>query len=93
MQFGVSKEQIHSEVGSFIAEKNKEINTIDTLVSVGVSAKLISDAAGDTVSNNEYFENKKDVIEYIKRIIRPGDVILLKASNGMKLSEIVDEII
>ena len=92
-ELGDNSDNYHSEVGSFIAEKNKEINTIDTLVSVGVSAKLISDAAGDTVSINEYFENKKDVIEYIKKIIRPGDVILLKASNGMKLSEIVDEII
>ncbi|MDR1774414.1 MAG: UDP-N-acetylmuramoyl-tripeptide--D-alanyl-D-alanine ligase [Clostridioides sp.] len=39
-----------------------------------------------------YFENNKDAIQQLKNILQQGDVILVKASRGMHLEEIVDAI-
>lgn len=36
-----------------------------------------------------YFETKDDFFEQADRILNPKDTVLVKASNGMKFSEIV----
>ena len=37
-----------------------------------------------------YFETKDDFFEQADRILNPKDTVLVKASNGMKFSEIVN---
>ena len=37
--------------------------------------------------------NNEEAINYIKKISSTGDVILVKASNGMHFDEIVEQII
>ena len=39
-----------------------------------------------------YFKEKENIIEKLKQIIKKDDVILFKASNGMKFFEIVEKI-
>lgn len=38
------------------------------------------------------FENIEEVIEKVKKEQRKGDIILIKASNGMNFKKIVEEI-
>jgi len=40
-----------------------------------------------------YFEKKEDFIQVKDDIIKSGDIILLKASRGMELEKIAEEII
>ena len=40
-----------------------------------------------------YFEEREELIEKLKNIMGKGDIILFKASNGMKLFEIIQEIV
>ena len=36
------------------------------------------------------FDSRKDITEYLKARLNPGDVVLIKGSRGMKMDEIVN---
>ena len=42
--------------------------------------------------NIYYFDSKDKIVEFLKYNITSNDVILFKASNGMKFFEIADKI-
>jgi UDP-N-acetylmuramoyl-tripeptide--D-alanyl-D-alanine ligase len=44
------------------------------------------------IKSNFYFDNKEDLILMLKKRIKPGDVIYVKGSRGMKMEEVVNEI-
>ncbi len=64
------------------------INNIDILVTVGEYTKLIK----TNITNNN-FNNNLEAINYLKKVIRENDVILVKASNAMRFNEIVKALI
>ena len=43
-------------------------------------------------NNIYYFENKEDIIKLLTKIMDKNDVILFKASNGMKFFDLVKEL-
>ena len=45
------------------------------------------------IQNVYYIEDKYEIISLLERINKPGDVILLKASNGMKFYDLAEEMI
>ncbi|MBO4592143.1 MAG: UDP-N-acetylmuramoyl-tripeptide--D-alanyl-D-alanine ligase [Eubacterium sp.] len=92
-ELGPSSDDYHREVGEYIAEVVKTNGGLDELITIGESAKFIAQGASqaDGLKVSEY-DDKETATEYIKSILKPGDVISIKASNGMKLSWIVDEI-
>lgn len=90
------------ELGEFSVELHKKVgmevskNKIDILITVGKSSKNISSSAKDCgMDKNNIFEfsNNKEAINKIKAIMEENDIILVKASNGMKFKEIVDGIL
>ena len=60
------------------------INNIDILITVGEYTKYIK-----ANIKNDNFNNNLEAINYLKKITRKDDVILVKASNAMNFSEIV----
>lgn len=77
----------HREVGMEAAAKK-----VDVLVTVGKLASEI--ALGATLSDEPpaeivTFNNNEEIKKYLKKIIFPGDVVLVKGSRGMKLEEVV----
>lgn len=40
-----------------------------------------------------YFPQKKDFIEAMTSLLKKGDVVMVKASRGMELEEVVEEIL
>ena len=85
-ELGDYAEKGHRQVGEFIKDK------ADILISIGKDARYIHDEANKFIESI-YFEDKIDAEKYIKSIIRNGDVLLFKASRGMKLETIIDYII
>ena len=68
-------------------------NDIDILITVGENAKYISDEANKLGMNELNIincNNNLEAINKIKNIMKKNDVILIKASNGMKFKEIVE---
>ena len=91
LELGEFSSQIHEKIGKEVAKQH-----IDILICTGIHSKNICDIAVENgiKSENIYYEqNNKNVIKRIKENMKKGDVILLKASNGMKFSEIATELI
>ena len=42
--------------------------------------------------NIYYFENREEILELLEKIAKKGDIILFKASNGMKFFELANRI-
>ena len=89
-ELGDFSEKLHKEVGTEIYK-----NKIDKLYLIGNYSKFIGEEAekeGFKKENIFYFENKDELFNNLKNNLKSGDVILIKASNGMKLFEIAEKL-
>ena len=87
LETGSYEEEIHKNIGKSI------IGNTDILILVGDSIKYTYDEVikNDFNKDNIYvFNTYEDVIKNIDNIIKKGDTILLKASHGIKLSNVVE---
>lgn len=90
LELGEFSEQAHRDIGKLICDFK-----IDCLVTVGEMAKHIAESAverGFNASSTYVFYDNAAAIENLNGILCSGDVILVKASRGMKLEEIADYI-
>lgn len=85
-ELGTRSEEYHYQVGEFLADKD-----IDELVVVGELSQNIVRAVTDKESKIKCysFRDNGEVTLYLLSVMRPGDVVLIKGSNGMNLKEIV----
>ena len=86
-ELGADELPLHREIGEYVSDKN-----IDILITIGNLSKEMASAAENAngVTKVVSFEANEPAIEYIKSIIEKNDTVLIKASNSMKFSEIVD---
>lgn len=86
---GVYEEKIHRTIGDNIKD-----NT-DILITIGKSSKYIYDEAirkGFNKNNAYHFDTKESFIKQKDKIIKEKDTILLKASRGMALETLIDQL-
>ena len=89
-ELGEESEKMHFGVGAFAAEKNPEY-----IITVGEKAKAIADGAESINSASTKVIRCNDLdgaFQAIKGIIKAGDLVLVKASRGMALDELVARI-
>lgn len=82
----------HAEYGHRLVGKSA-LNNVDVLITIGKDSTFISKEAieqGFNPNNIHHFETKEDAIDKLESLINIGDVILVKASRGMKLEKIVE---
>lgn len=90
LELGEHAKKLHEQVGEAVYQ-----NGIDILITSGENAKYIGEQAkkqGMSEENIYYFEKKESIIQKLKEIMTAGDIILLKASNGMKFFELAEEL-
>ena len=90
-ELGDYSEELHRKVGDEICKNN-----IDKTFLIGEDAKYIQEELILKGYNKEkilYFKNRTELIESLKNNLKEEDVVLFKASNGMKLFNIVEELI
>ena len=90
LELGEYTEQIHCEVGKEVYK-----NQISQLVIKGENAKYIAKQAekeGMAKENIYEGKTKEEIIHILKKIAKPNDIILCKASNSMKFFEIAEEL-
>ncbi len=83
---GENSQSYHYEIGEFLSKL-----PINELVAVGERAKWISQAVKESktgISVCEFSENEEAVM-YLLATLMPGDIVLIKGSNGMHMNEIV----
>ncbi|MBQ2872904.1 MAG: UDP-N-acetylmuramoyl-tripeptide--D-alanyl-D-alanine ligase [Bacilli bacterium] len=78
-------ENIHKEIGNIIIENN-----IDLLITVGKLSKYTYEVVKNNNTECYYFESNGQLLQDIDSILKDGDTILVKGSNGMKLIEVVN---
>ena len=83
LELGPSGEELHRQAGKHIAEKK-----IDVLVGVrGLAQSMVEAAEGVRA---EFVASSEEAGEWLAREARDGDVILLKASRGVKLEKALE---
>ena len=90
LETGEFAEKLHRKIGEVVCENN-----VDILICSGKNAKYIIESArenGFDENNMYYFEDKEEIVDLIKQIIQTEDVILFKASNGMRFFDIVEKL-
>ncbi|MCL2391799.1 MAG: UDP-N-acetylmuramoyl-tripeptide--D-alanyl-D-alanine ligase [Oscillospiraceae bacterium] len=83
LNLGAESDALHREIGVFAAACH-----IDYVLCCGDEAKFIYDgfqSAG--VGEALYFSAKADMVAAFPELIKKGDAVLVKASNGMKFAE------
>ena len=89
-ELGEFAEKLHRKVGEEIIK-----NKIDKLYLIGKNTIYILDELkkqGYNENNINYFENKKELEKKLEQDLQSGDIVLFKASNGMKLFEVVENV-
>ena len=78
-------EDIHREIGNAVID-----NKIDVLITVGDLSRYTYEVVSETDLKCYHFDNNKELLENIERILDDGDMVLVKGSHGMKLVDVVD---
>jgi UDP-N-acetylmuramoyl-tripeptide--D-alanyl-D-alanine ligase len=81
-ELGEQTREYHCEIGKFAAQVG-----VNLIIGVGALAKDLVEAAGPSA---KHFETKQDLISALPQLIHQNDIILIKASRGMELDEVVD---
>ena len=85
LELGESSETLHRMVGTMAAETEP-----DKLFCYGKKAAFTAQEAEKSGIETYSTTDKNELTEKIREYIKTGDVILFKASRGMKLEEVID---
>ncbi|MBY0008224.1 UDP-N-acetylmuramoyl-tripeptide--D-alanyl-D-alanine ligase [Priestia aryabhattai] len=88
LELGDQEKEFHKEVGEFIqAEK------IDYVLTYGPLSVEIEQGAKNNFAEDKviHFEEKDELVEKLTAITTREDVVLVKASRGMKLEEVISK--
>ena len=100
LELGEHAEDLHKEVGEYIAAKE-----MDLLIAIGPLSKYMYEAfvkskpvykSVDIPNNTDkalHFLTKEDFLSEWRNHLRQGDTVLVKASRGMSLEQVAEEII
>ncbi|TYR73361.1 UDP-N-acetylmuramoyl-tripeptide--D-alanyl-D-alanine ligase [Rossellomorea vietnamensis] len=89
LELGPDEETYHYEVG-------REIQTgkIDLVFTFGSLSKHLAKGAAESIGEEKVFsfEDKQALTEKLESILQGGEVVLFKASRGMKLEEVIEQL-
>ena len=90
LELGPQSEQMHYDTGRYFAEHG-----LDYLLAFGERAAKIAEGAAETMPADRILrfpdkENAAAPAEWLYRMLRPGDALLIKASRGMAAERIRD---
>lgn len=85
LELGPLGEQMHREAGEHAATKN-----IDLVVGVRGLAKAMVEGAVEAGAKAQFMATPEEAGEWLARETRAGDVVLLKASRGVKLEKALE---
>ncbi len=87
------------ELGRYSVDAHRTVGDMagsiaDILVCVGARAKLIADSAANQMPQDNIltFDTSDEAKATVQDIMRPGDVVLMKGSQGIRMEKIVQEI-
>ena len=91
-ELGQSSPQLHREAGLFAAKTGK----VDWVVGVeGDAAGLVEGAvaAGVPRAQTKFFPSSDEAAKFVADLVRPGDLLLVKGSRGVKMERVVEALL
>ncbi len=88
LELGPNTDRMHEEVGEFLARQG-----IDLLVACGVLGRSLAKGAKQAgLDQSRILEvpDARAAAAAVKKVVKPGDAVLIKASRGMRLELVVD---
>ena len=84
-ELGGDSGQYHSEIGRYAADSG-----IDLLITVGEKAARIAEGASGRMNEEHIcsFDTSESFLKQSGKLIRPGDLILIKGSHGMAMDRV-----
>jgi UDP-N-acetylmuramoyl-tripeptide--D-alanyl-D-alanine ligase len=86
LELGAAGEEMHRAAGRHIAERK-----IDVLLGVRGLAEAMVESARQAGMRAEFVATPEEAGEWLARETRDGDVVLVKASRGVKLEKALEE--
>ncbi|KUP04522.1 UDP-N-acetylmuramoyl-tripeptide--D-alanyl-D-alanine ligase [Bacillus coahuilensis m2-6] len=85
LELGPNEEAFHHEVGTYVTDD------IDCVLTYGPLSSFIAEGAKETLPEDRviHFDEKSALIAYLKVVVKSDDTVLVKASRGMKMEEVV----
>lgn len=86
-----------AELGGFAEACHKEVGEhalqyVDLMLCFGPHCKTIKDIWETAGRSVEWFMTRDEVVQAVKRHVKPGDVVLLKGARSRKMDKILEEI-
>ncbi len=91
-ELGDATVSAHQEIGQFVAESIHPA----VLLAVGASSRDLADSALKSGMNSQsvcHFENVEALLPKLPNLLEKGDLVYVKASNSLKLSKIIDQLL
>jgi UDP-N-acetylmuramoyl-tripeptide--D-alanyl-D-alanine ligase len=88
LELGSNAAHMHEEVGGFVARHG-----IDRLVACGILGRNLARGAKQGGLDRAHIVEVSDAqaaVVAVKALVKPGDVVLIKASRGMRLELVAD---
>ncbi|OGW83870.1 MAG: hypothetical protein A2Z83_00560 [Omnitrophica bacterium GWA2_52_8] len=87
LELGDEETRYHRELAHDLNQ-----NKFDFILGYGQNAKTTVETLKNELAfeNAHHFEQAEDVVSYLKDRIRPGDLLLLKASRGMRMEKVAE---
>ncbi|HZS42517.1 MAG TPA: UDP-N-acetylmuramoyl-tripeptide--D-alanyl-D-alanine ligase [Polyangia bacterium] len=89
LELGPDAPRLHAELGAYAAAR------VDQLIAFGPLSRALADAARERLGADRvlHTDDPHDAAERALAASGPGDVILVKASRGMRLERVIDLIV
>lgn len=89
LELGEQEQQFHTEIGRLL-----DPNKVDYLFTIGDLGKYIAVGARERLDENNIYAytDKVELAHKLEQMLSPHDLILVKASRGMALEKIVEQI-
>jgi len=87
LELGQQSSQLHADVGRRAAE------VVDVLLAVGPQSQYMIEAARDVgLTRARHFTSREEVVSHLSTELKANDIFLVKASRGMELWEVIEQL-
>jgi UDP-N-acetylmuramoyl-tripeptide--D-alanyl-D-alanine ligase len=77
----------HFALGEYLSASG-----VDYLIAFGSFGKAVLEGAGDK-TNGFYAESHEEAARTVREIAKPGDLVLVKGSRGMRMEEVTKRLV